>query len=339
MPATFLSLPLELRQLIYEQLFSTYVVRHGFRRASSEHRAALLQTCKQIHLEAWTFLPQHVSFHFYGTEAMLETFLDMEQAILTRIRHIRVKSFPFPLYADVRRDFYSIYFFSNALSLLPGLHLEQLVVEDSFHGPPWMNETWRDVVTYFDIEALLKSDGWKELVYITPNTDFIASGYDHKRQRVAQPENWNAMLRDRDGETSGAEMQMFITPEGKKPDDENGTMQPWSAVPGHELFQDPGLAGPDQNLKGEVRIVARRGKRARYIQTGLSEKRTWEELKEDLRRGYKMESEYSVPIRVSPRANKATDWTPYHNNMADGASWMYSGFGRRMHLAHLALNI
>ncbi|KAF2178320.1 hypothetical protein K469DRAFT_599711 [Zopfia rhizophila CBS 207.26] len=321
MASTLLSLPLELRELIYENLFSSYTVRHGFGRASSSNsnRTAILQICKQIHHEAWRFLPLNIQFHFRGTEAMLETLLSVDQPVVTRIRHIRVKAFPFPLYANGHVDYYPTYYFSNALSLLPGLHLERLVVEDCFHGFALL-DGWRDVVTYMDIEALLKSDAWKELQYITPNTDFITSGYDHRRRRVAQPENWNALLQERDGETSGAEVQMFITPEPSNSDMPRDaiTARPWSAKPGHEVMQNFRIAGPDQDLKGEARIVARRGKKARYIQTGLSEKKTWSQLKE---KGFTRE-----------------DWVPYYNDMADAVGWIYGGWGRRLHLANMALS-
>jgi hypothetical protein len=188
-------------------------------------------------------------------------------------------SYPFPLYASGRHDFYNIYFFQNALSLLPGLKLERLVVEDAYHGFALV-DGWRDVVTYFDIEALLGSNGWKELVYITPNTDFIASGYDHKRLRKAQPENWDAMLKELDGEASGAGVQMFIRPDtmnsavGPTP-----TLQPWSATPGNKVIDGSQQAGPRQDIKGEVTIIARRGKKAKYAQGGIPQDMSWQELK------------------------------------------------------------
>jgi hypothetical protein len=211
---------------------------------------------------------------------MVETLLNLDQAIVTRIRNICVMSFPFPLYSS-GRHFYSTYYFNNALTLFPGLHLDQLVVRDAFHGAG-AGDPWRDVVTYFDIEALLKSDGWKELVYITPTTDFLASGYDHKRKRKAQPENWNALLQDRDGEESGSEVQMFITPvSAASKEGQEATPQPWSAAPGNEVIENSELARPDQSLKGEVRIVVRRGKNTNYVQTGLSESKSWRELKKE----------------------------------------------------------
>ncbi|KAF2261602.1 hypothetical protein CC78DRAFT_583531 [Lojkania enalia] len=315
MAATLLSLPLELRELIYRELFSQYTVRHGFGRGPPSNRTTILQTCQQIYREAWRFLPSSVKFQFRGTESMLDTLLSVDQNVVTRIRHIHVKAFPFPLYATGRPDYYSTYYFHNALSLLPGLHLEKLTVEDAFHGFG-MGDGWRDVVTYFDIEGLLKSDAWKELVYITPNTDFIASGYDYRQKRVAQPENWNALIQERDGADSGAKVEMFIIPDR----DTSKTPQPWSAKPGHEVIENWRIAGPDQDLKGQVRIVACRGKRARYVQLGLSEKKTWKELKDE-EGGFTRE-----------------DWTPYYNDMADAVGWIYGGWGRRMQMANRAIN-
>jgi hypothetical protein len=251
---------------------------------------------------------------------MLETLLGVDQKIVTRVRYIRVKAFTFPLYNTGRSDYYSTFYLSNAFSLLPGLHLEQLTVEDAFHGFGLV-DGWRDVVTYFDFEALLTSDAWKELVYITPNTDFLASGYDHRRKRLAQPENWNTLLQERDGETSGAEVKMFIKPDLKRSEAPREVpLQPWSAKPGHEVIENWRIAGPDQDLKGQVTIKARRGRRARYVQTGLSEKKTWKELK-DKAGGF-----------------RPTDWTPYYNDTADAIGWIYGGWGRRMQLANQALN-
>ena len=117
-------------------------------------------------------------------------------------------------------------------------------------------------------------------MYISPNTDFLTSGYDHRKKRNAQPENWDKMLKERDGETSGAEVQMFITPEGcTRSMSEAVEPRPWAVQPGHAVIEDPSLATPDQEVRGEVQIVARRGRQAQCVVTGLSEKRTWKELK------------------------------------------------------------
>jgi hypothetical protein len=336
MPASLLSLPLELREAIYGYLFSTITARHGFHTDSTPYiHTALLQTSKQIHHEAWRHLPLNIRLQFRGTEAMLSTLLSVDQAVITRLRHIQVvTAFPFPLYTGGGEDYYPIYYFHNALAMLPGLCLDQLVVEDSFHGFGLV-EGWRDVVTYFDIETLLRSDAWKELVYTIPNTDFLASGYDHRKKREAQPDTWNTLLIERDGKDSGAQVQMFIIPESGTG---AGETRPWAAIPGHKVIENLRLAGPDQDLKGQVRIVARRGKRARAVQTGLSESKSWKELK-NKEGGFRREGVlYDFCERYRILLTLVVDWMPYYNDMADAVGWVYGGWRRRRHLANLALN-
>ena len=294
MAPTFMTLPPELRELIYAEVFSTFNIRHGFRRGSADNRIALFLTCRQVHHEAWRLLPLHATFYFQGTEPMLKTLLSVDQSVITRIRHIHVKSYPFPLYANGRQDYYPTYYFSNALSLFPGLHLDRLVVEDSFHGYGLL-DNWRDAVTYFDIESSLKSNGWRELHYISPNPDFMTSTQDHRKKRVAQPENWNTMLLERDGKTSGAEVKMYITPNTMNPS-ETPITQPWSAIPGHELL-DAGILNLEQ-VQGVVRVVARRGRTANVVITGLAHKQPWRVMKDN---GIKREGEDISTVSTLPK--------------------------------------
>lgn len=292
-PPSLLTIPVELREMIYEHLFSTLTIRHGFKSSSSTtsepspthiNRTAILLTCRQIKAEAWRHLPLNCTLQFRSTENLLSTLLSIEQSVLTRLRHVCVRAFPFPLYTTGRPDYYPTYYAANALSLLPGLCLDTLVVEDCWHGFG-MGDGWRDVTTYFDIEALLQSKAWKQLTYITPCTDFIASGYDIRRKRQPQPQTWDAMIKERDGKESGAEVTMFIVPykqqtaTGEERTEGRRVIQPWSAKPGHEVIENRRIAGPEQSLKGEVRIVARRGKRVQAVQTGLTEKMSWKEMK------------------------------------------------------------
>jgi hypothetical protein len=287
-----LTIPVELREIIYEFLFSSYTIRHGFKYPSgpsddsdSSNRIALLLSCRQVFAEANRHLPLNCTLHFRGTENLLETLLSVDQSVVTRLRHIRVRAFPFPLYASgSSNSYYPTYYAANALSLLPGLCLDTLVVEDCWHGFG-MGDGWRDVTTYFDIESLLKSDAFKELTYITPCTDFIASGYDHRRKRLSQPETWDALIKERDGEEFGAEVKMYLVPyqqetaTGDEKTEDGRIMQLWKAKPGHEVNENWRVAGPDQDLKGEVRVIAKRGKRSRAVQLGLGQKKTWKELK------------------------------------------------------------
>ena len=304
---TLLTIPVELRELIYEFLFSSYTVQRGFKHTGkpgnapeSSNRIAILLTCRQILAEANRHLPLNCTLHFRGTENLLETLLSVDQSVVTRLRHIRVRAFPFPLYTSGGSQYYPTYYAAHALTLLPGLCLETLVVEDCWHAFG-MGDGWRDITTYFDIEALLRSDAWKHLTYITPCTDFIASGYDHRRKRSAQPETWDA-LKERDGEDFGAEVQMYIVPykqehaTGNERTEDGRIMQPWQAKPGHEVNENWRVAGPEQDLKGEVRIVAKRGKRSTAVQLGLSEQRSWEELKGKEAGGFVPEGKQSPDV-------------------------------------------
>jgi len=227
-----------------------------------------------------------------------------------------------------------------------------LVVEDCWHGFG-MGDGWRDVTTYFDIEALLKGDAWKELTYITPCTDFIASGYDHRRKRLAQPETWDALIKERDGDEFGAEVKMFIVPDeqerakGEGRTEDGRAMQHWAARPGHEIVENWRLATPEQELKGEVRIIATRGKRSRVVQLGFREKRTWKDMKAKAGGFAAPEGMSSLSIlkldnhqreAFELRTDMQAEWVPYHNDMADAVGWIYGGWGRRMELAMAALS-
>jgi hypothetical protein len=136
-PPTLLSLPVELRELIYASLFSSYTIRHGFHQhapATPANRTALFLTCRQIHAEAWRHLPLNSTLVFRGTENMLETLLGVEQAVVTRLRYVHVRAaYPFPLYAT-GRGYYPTYHAGRALEMVPGLCLDELVVEDCWHG-------------------------------------------------------------------------------------------------------------------------------------------------------------------------------------------------------------
>lgn len=353
-----LTIPVELRELIYEFLFSSYTIRHGFKQPNSScdsssssdepteeesdpsTRTALFLTSRQIYTESWRHLPLNCTLHFRGTEDLLHTLFSLDQSTLTRLRHIKLRGYPFPLYLSGRAEHYPIYYAANALSLFPGLCLDTLTVEDCWHGFG-MGDGWRDLTTYFDIEALLQSNAWRQLLYTTPCTDFITSGYDARRKRKPQPQTWDALLKHRDaaytsnGASAAAEasVTMYIVPLNQQDaavnaaglaaaakTEDGRVMLPWSARPGHEAIENWRLATPEQDIKGEVRILARRAKRARPVQLGLRRRTSWSALK-GVEGGF-------API----------EWTPYHNDMADAVGWIYGGWGRRMQLANSALS-
>ncbi|KAF2749541.1 hypothetical protein M011DRAFT_465983 [Sporormia fimetaria CBS 119925] len=308
MSPSLLTIPPELRQLIYEQLFNRITIQHGFGTTSPGDRTAILLTCKTLHSEASKMLPRHALFRFRGTEDMLNTLTCVAHSVLTQIRRMEVGAFPYPLYPG-RLDFYHSYHFSNSLSLLPGLKLDCLKVIDCFHAYG-MGEQWRDCATYFDFESLLLSDGWKVLEYRT-TTAFMRSLHDQRKRRKVQPDNWRDLLSERDGgEQSNADVHMFIQPYNTQ------LYLPWSAAPGHMVAANPTTATPGQKLDGNVTIKAKR-ETSDYAVKGLPTGKCWSDLKAgDL---------------------EIYGWEPYYHNWADAVGWMYGGYARRSDMAFQAL--
>jgi hypothetical protein len=285
-----LTIPVELREIIFKQLFGSITVRHGFGSTSSTH-TSILRTCRQLHSEAKPLMAPNISLNFKNTEAMVDCLTTLSAVDIQNIRNIRLKGFPVPLYAKKGAGYYMTYAMSFTLPMFPGLKLDCLTVEDCFHDEG-VNGGWGDCGTYFDIESLLKSDGWKELHFISPATEFMSSQNDHNNARVAQPAGWNELLKSRDGEHSGAGVKMYFAngPKVAGLAEMPQTRTPWDAVPGQlppgALMADMGSLDADAR---EILVVAKRGKDASYVQDGsdldediksLLSSMSWAEIKE-----------------------------------------------------------
>lgn len=181
-----------------------------------------------------------------------------------------------------------------------GLRLDRLTVEDPYH--PGRGED--DVRTYFDIQALIASRGWKELHYISPSVDFIASSNDPEFERVVQPDGWVSAYKDVVNVSLEVEVEMYVA---NKPGvagmaEEPKTRSPYVGIPGHLLPGYDGSAGLTGDGR-EVLVVARlTGDVSWYIQNGsgleediekLFNEMTWEEFKRSPR--------YRTPQRLSLR--------------------------------------
>ena len=132
--------------------------------------------------------------------------------------------------------------------------------------------------------------------YIIPTIEFMTSYHD-EWSRVAQPAGWDKKLREKDGETSGAEVRMYVADQKSSAGLAGGpfTRSSWEAIPGHLL---PPPASPDWDR--EVIIIAKRGAGAKYVQDGsmmrdkirrLLDKMSWAELKK---------SDKYIPSRNDP---------------------------------------
>jgi len=278
-PKTLLTVPLEIRQSIYKELFKSATVRHGLETTDSTH-ASLLRVCHQIHDEAKEYFLPNITLHFRSTSVMLDCLTAMSPEIISKLRYMRVQAFPF--YSPEES---STYCFSFLLPLFKGLQLNLLTVEDVYHPGDW----FADVPSYYFAQGLLQSLGWKELHYIFPDTDFIASARDRRNERVAQPEGWN---KNPEIVKKKVTVTMFIANEPNvagMAEDPN-TRSEYIGIPAHLLSNEP-VNTLDRGItdEREVLVVARREEGA-HVQDGselddgvkeMFSNKTWKEIKED----------------------------------------------------------
>lgn len=231
---------------------------------------------------------------------MVDCLTTLSPALIGGIRYLRVKAFPFPVTAPADVPYYTTYPFSDTLSLFPGLQLDLLVVEDCYHYENDVHDAWCDMGTYGDISGLVDSDGWKELHFITPTTEFMISTKGYETCRAPQPSNWNERLQIRDGSGSGASVTMYVANDANLPRATDDTdRRTLTVVPGDLETIKQAASNyapiPDEHShrrfidQREVLVVAKRGKDAVYVQDGsklkeklreLFLKMTWLEVKD-----------------------------------------------------------
>ena len=116
------------------------------------------------------------------------------------------------------------YGFCCVLSLFPGLKLSTLEVKDTYHQPGTRCDRWGHDASYNDVEELIESDGFRELIYVSTSDRFLkyeeglsyfALSPGREPYRDPQPSSWDMMIKRRDGAESGAEARIYrITKEG-----------------------------------------------------------------------------------------------------------------------------
>jgi len=295
-----LTIPIELRQKIFKALFKSTIVSHGFDSISTSH-TSVLRTSRQLHDEAKPLMAPNISLHFKHTEAMVDCLISLSASEIQNIRHIRLKAFPVPLFPKGKPGYYTTFSMHDMLPMFPGLKLDRLVVEDCYHDEG-VNDGWGDIGTYYTIARLLVSDGWKELHFTSPTTEFMSSGNNRRNTRVAQPVGWDKLLKGRDGEESGAEVKMYLATEpnvagaAEMPqtrmiyDSVPGQIPPGSVMGVKRLaYGGYGGYGERDVDAREVLVVAKRGRNASYVQDGsalhedikdLMSTMSWLEIKE-----------------------------------------------------------
>jgi len=242
------------------------------------------------------------------TEQFMDLLSSKSPSELSALRHLSVKAYPFPLWPSDSSS-YTTYDLQDLLPLFPELALEELEVEDSYHGPDVMEDGWGHNATYQDLGAMIKkSKAWKELVYHVQSDRWLeevvfkTSGPGQESKDVVhgrdpQPETWDKMIKERDGEESGAVVEMWC----KKAGNGNDWKKIVSDYRLEKVEEHEGEADYDEDNMGTrpaIKIRVRRGDRVEYKQDGENhvngsygkhlqvlyktfEERPWVEIKEE----------------------------------------------------------
>lgn len=319
-----LTIPKELRLMIFEQLARSTVFH--FQSSSDKiinrnaHHMAISQTCRQFHSEAGSCLfLRHALLDCRGTEQVLDAFSAMTTDQLKSVRYLKFTGTPIVLHKGDDTDStglgieYSLYSAQVVLQLLfPELRLHTLVFLDPHHGPSdWVLHSGRhfgDYQAYSQVTELVRyGNGWNQLHYVSANTGFLQT-----TNKLPQPSMWDSLIKTRDGQSSGASAEIFVT---KK---EFIAIDGAEQIPEmHESFDEAAfsaeterlLTEPDEELawyrnnkailKRSVVVSVRRGKGAEHdggasiqdapanaLLKNLYEQKGWKGLKEDKLKWY-----------------------------------------------------
>ncbi|KAM3080422.1 hypothetical protein ACMFMG_005377 [Clarireedia jacksonii] len=288
-PPNLFTIPLEILSMILEQFFcSTEPIRIGFPNPVASQRTPILRTCRKIHSEASRLLsPSLFTYHFASTCRMVDELINMPQSTISQLRNIRVKGYSFPLHTN--EEYYTTYDCAYTLPLFPGLQLDRLIIEDTYHDEG-DDGGWSDGASYYDVCSLIESDGWKEIWYVSPTTSFLTGTRSATTLEAAQPQAWDKKIKQRDGEDSGAECKLHIAKEaGKVGGAENeSTREGWQVAAPSTTW---GAVRPkgDGIDDREVLVVVKRARNAKYVNDGskldpdikrLFDELSWDEIKE-----------------------------------------------------------
>jgi hypothetical protein len=319
-----LTIPKELRLMIFEQLAESTVFHFPSQSPANinlnKNNLAILQACRQLQSEANVFL-RYSLLDCRGTENVLDVFSAMTTEQLKSVRYLKFTGTPIVLHKGDDHDAtgvgieYSVYSAQVVLQLLfPELRLNTLFFLDPHHGPSdWVLHSGRhfgDYQAYSQVTELVRyGNGWNTLQYISSNTGLLQT-----TNRLPQPSMWDGLIKTRDGEFSGASIEIFIT---KK---EFMGVDGSACVPEmHEPFNDTTfsaeiqqlMAEPDEELawyrnhkailKRSVMVRIQRGKDAEHefgssipgaaanaLLKNLYEQKGWKGLKEDKLRWYQV---------------------------------------------------
>lgn len=186
----------------------------------NSHNLAILQTCQQLYSESKSLFLRHSLLDCRGTENCLDVLSVMTTEQRKSVRFLKFTGTPIVLHKAENLGGtgmgleYSVYSAQVVLQLLfPELRLDTLVFLDPHHGPSdWVLHSGRhfgDYQAYSQVTELVKyGNGWNTLHYISTNTAFLQT------ITSPQPITWDTCIKARDGESSGACTDIFISKKG-----------------------------------------------------------------------------------------------------------------------------
>lgn len=275
----FLRLPGELRNAIYDYLFSSTRIVTGDCCKSPDnwepidrscYSLSILRTCSAIYRETKDLWIDQVTFVFANTEDMLDRLAPLPPSTISQIRHACVGGRTLPLCSSSTHPGHD-YKVTWALKLIPDLRLDTLTVLDE-------NEP---VDCYATINGLIwYGNGWKELRYITPRSAMLGYGYYPRDKwpvfgegylRQSQPGGWNKTIKRRDGDTSGASVTIY---QSTKPNVPGATLKENTrriveqppfvpGYPGAFLLEEDRKFLNDGEIGKEILVVVKRGQQAK----------------------------------------------------------------------------
>ena len=246
---------------------------------------------KRVRDESVLAYYHNIHLSFPSTKILMNYLTSIDWATGRELRHISVRGHPFPV-STIPDDGIISYPFYEVLLLFPGLRLSTLKVRDTYHEPGTYCDIWGQAASYHDVEALLKCDGFRELIYVSSNDRFLTLDPEEEQlpgpipRRDPQPSTWDRMIKARDGTESGAEAKIYrITKKGSvelKAEFETVKDFDWGQI---TTFDEP------------IEVHVKRGKGVDYTQTGkwnlppdeaeerlplkdLFNRFTWDEIKE-----------------------------------------------------------
>ena len=253
----------------------------------------LAAVSKRVRDESLLAYYRSIQLIFSGTKTLVNYLTSIDSATLRELRHISVRGDDFSV-KSADDNYYHGFYLSDVLLLFPGLKLNTLKVRASYHEPYTECSRLRVADAYDEVGYLIKSDGFRELIYISPSKSFLGFG-PHSSSKIAlgqdqqqeqQPSTWDTMIKKRDGAESGAEARIYRHTEKGLLDSKVGSETERSVDRGQiTVSYEP------------IEVHVKRGRGVDFTQTGkcffdpkwqvpftdLFQRWTWEEIKQQKR--------------------------------------------------------